>query len=306
MDPADRDRYGIMIPHYVVRSTNGTYAPYDSVEDLTNAGFTYNQDLYSEPDTFTQNPWNDRGLAVYGTFTTSDGNQENSVVVDRNGAYYIYRGENIRPIKVSPDKVQILQEVLSGKRDLSNAGIEDLGKLGTPSDTQVIFRRQYGGSINRGKASTVTSIKTEDTKHDITTAHKMNGTNGGLTSAEMWQIGGAVADLAGMGVSFIPTPYTAIGGAVIGAGGSTARFVGDIKQDGFQGRDLGAYLTNLGLDAVGIVAPQVAKTAKGAKALRTLKGFAEPIMMGLGALGATKAATVFGKVIKDEDLTSDD
>lgn len=51
------------------------------------------------------------------------------------------------------------------------------------------------------------------------------------------QIGAAVGDLAGVGLSFVPVAGGVIG-ATTGAAASTTRFAADIKQDGFQSKDL--------------------------------------------------------------------
>lgn len=163
---------------------------------------------------------------------------------------------------------------------------------------------QYGGGIN-GSNNTINIDNTA--KHTIDKAHEIGKgkPDGGLTQAEKLQIAGAIGDLAGVGISFVPGVGN-IAGATTGAAASTTRFIGDIKQDGFQGKDLGNYLLNLGLDATSLFIPAVGKTAKGAKALKTIKGLAEPIMMALAVGGATQAAGVMKKIIADEKVTSKD
>ena len=51
------------------------------------------------------------------------------------------------------------------------------------------------------------------------------------------QIGAAIGDLTGVGLSFVPGAGNIVGAAT-GAAASTTRFAADIKQDGFQGKDL--------------------------------------------------------------------
>ena len=50
------------------------------------------------------------------------------------------------------------------------------------------------------------------------------------------QVYGALGDLVGVGLSFIPVAGN-IAGAATGAAASVSRFIGDVRQDGMQGSD---------------------------------------------------------------------
>ena len=95
---------------------------------------------------------------------------------------------------------------------------------------------QYGGNL--GNTTTKEVVKsTEGLRTDITSTHKMNNSDGGLTKAEQLQITAAVGDLIGVGVSLAPGAGNVLGSA-LGLGSTATQLIADIKKDGFQGKDL--------------------------------------------------------------------
>lgn len=173
--------------------------------------------------------------------------------------------------------------------------------------------KKEGGKIEKlgfGRAlqSTTTTAKSKDISEantDITKSHALDGSDGGLTEAEQLQITAAIGDLAGVGLSFVPGAGN-ITGAITGMGASTAKFVGDIKQDGFQGKDLGGYAMNLALDAASIL-PIVGTGAKAAKAAKVIKSIGAPLIKALSLYGATTPViTAVSKIANGEKYTSAD
>lgn len=311
VDPSKRDRFGIMIPQYVAKTADGYTQVYN---DLSELGKAINKNIAryksSGKPKFEFDVWDSNGMAQHASFMTSDGTQTNTLARDRAGNYYLFKGPDAKPIKVDPSNIAGLMAVIKGQADIDNKTLSRINKpnLFTTKKEEggTIDKFQYGGTTTGQTAVEKVEKDLSKAKHDITNSHiVMHGNDGGLTPAEKLQLIGALGDLAGVGVSFIPAVGN-ITGAATGAAASTTKFIGDIKQDGFQGKDLGNYLLNLGLDATTLLIPAVGKTAKGAKALKTIKGLAEPIMMALAVGGATTAAGVMKKIIAGEKVTSKD
>ena len=161
---------------------------------------------------------------------------------------------------------------------------------------------QYGGNL--GKTTTIKKEdSTEGKRTDITATHKTNGSDGGLTDAEKMQIGAAIGDLAGVGLSFVPGAH--IAGSIAGLGATATRFAADVKKDGFQGKDFWSALGGAALDVASLV-PILGTGVKTAKAVKALKAAATPIMKVLSIAGAVNGAQAMGKVIRGEEVTSED
>lgn len=110
--------------------------------------------------------------------------------------------------------------------DITNAEIVKLTKK----------RRKYqnGGELissNTINGSTLGKYEqpTEPKPADISKAHNLDGSNGGLTNAEKLQIVGALADLGGVVTSFAG-PVGGIVGIGTGTAGNILRFAGDLSQ----------------------------------------------------------------------------
>lgn len=106
-------------------------------------------------------------------------------------------------------------------------------------------------------------------------------------------------------MSFIPVAG-GIAGAAVGAGASTTRFIADVKQDGFQGKDLKNYGVNLILDAASIL-PIVGTGAKAAKAAKVIKSVGRPLIKALSIAGASAPViTAVQRIANGEKYTSAD
>lgn len=109
-----------------------------------------------------------------------------------------------------------------------------------------------------------------------------------LTDSDYWRLGGAMVDLASVGLSVIPGAN--IASAAVGAGASVNEFVQDMRdlgRDGAQGfwGSLGEFAVNLGMDAVSLIpAGKAAKIGKiGSTLLKYLPHIAGLIQTGMFA-----------------------
>lgn len=107
-----------------------------------------------------------------------------------------------------------------------------------------------------------------------------------LTNSDYWRLGGAMVDLASVGLSVIPGAN--ITSAAVGAGASVNEFVQDMRdlgRDGAQGfwDSLGEFAVNLGMDAVSLIpAGKAAKIGKiGSTLLKYLPHIAGLIQTGM-------------------------
>jgi len=329
IDGTTKNRYGIDEPIYLVRNEDNTITKYDNYNQLlANSGLTENPDIYGfAPKDITINPYqNIRGkdYAEYQRFG-KDG-QENTVLVGRDGYLYLDRGD-AKPKRIYD--IEKLKNILAGQafenKDLDAITLtkgEYRWNLAAPfrqkrsqminnesirkneRNNSSLNKFQWGGSIQKVKSSAVSNDPSTK-KHDYTKAHALDGSDGKLTSAEWMQIGAAVGDLAGVGISFVPG-FGNIAGATTGAAASTTKFIADIKQDGYQRKDLGNYLANLGLDAATLI-PGLGTGAKATKAAKIIKGVGKPIIKLLSATGAAAPVIIaVQKIQNGEKYTSED
>ena len=268
--------------------------------------------------------------AAHHSFNTID--QENTILRGRDGNYYLARkdkkGNFVKPLLI--DNESFIQDIINNPskyKDLTNSQIERIiSKRKTErqakrdrkaaamiagynygtyhKDGGKIETHQFGGNIG----GTTTSKSTKDTsksKADISSAHNIDKSNGGLTDAEWMQVGAAIGDLAGVGLTFIPGAGN-IAGAATGAAASTTRFAADIKQDGFQGSDLWNYTGNLILDAASLL-PVIGTGAKAVKAAKVIKAAGKPLIKLLSISGAaTPVINSVSKIANGEKYTSAD
>ena len=175
---------------------------------------------------------------------------------------------------------------------------KDGGEIPTIRELPAKF--QYGGNL--GKTQTKSDVKSTDgLRTDITATHKTNGEDGGLTNAEYMQIAAAAGDLVGVGLSFIPGAH--IGSAITGLGATALQFAGDVKKDGFQLGDLGSAALS-GLMDVGTLFGGAA--GKIPKAIKAVTAAAQPLMKLFAAAGIVNGAQALGKVVRGEEVTSED
>ena len=321
------DDMGIRSVKYVVKNTDGTYNTYDSESELiAKAGLSVNQDKYGfTPGEIRRDLWETIGNKKYhfAYDLVTIGDQNNVIMQGEDGKFYLARksgDQHLDPKLIKNE--ELLRKILENPQNYQNTDIEQLTKqpMYVPEGKNKYevargFRRKNGGLIkplpekfqyggNVGKTTTITKDNsTEGKRTDITATHKTNGSDGGLTNAEKLQIAAAVGDLAGVGLSFVPGAH--IAGSVTGLGATATRFIADVKKDGFQGKDFWSALGGAALDVASLV-PILGTGAKTAKAVKALKAAATPIMKVLSIAGAANGAKAMGKVIRGEEVTSED
>jgi len=329
IDPSSYRKTGVFNPKFVVYDPSNTANPYtmfNSENDmLSNLGLVASP--YGTTRKLNFNPWTTirgKDYAVHTEF--GEPGRENTIFTDREGNYYVARnGDRAKPVLIK-DK-ELLGQILQNPSKYTNSDIID--KLAKTPKTEeqkrsdemygiseynghnFLFEEggelnkfQYGGTLNQSK-NEVSSKSTSEAKTDVTKAHALDGSDGGLTTAEWMQIGAAIGDLAGVGLSFVPGAGN-IAGAATGAASSTTRFAADIKQDGFQGKDLLNYAGNLVLDAATLI-PVIGTGAKAAKAAKIIKSVGKPLIKVLSLAGASAPViTAVTKIANGEKYTSAD
>lgn len=321
------DDMGIRSVKYVVKNADGTYNTYNSEAELiSKAGLTVNQDAYGfTPGEIRRDLWETIGNKKYhfAYDLVTIGDQNNVIMQGEDGKFYLARkngDQHLDPKLIKNE--ELLKQILENPQNYKNADIEQLTKqpMYIPEgksefDVARGFRRKNGGLIkplpekfqyggNVGKTITITKDNsTEGKRTDITGTHKTSGSDGGLTDAEKMQIAAAVGDLAGVGLSFVPGAHVV--GSIAGLGSTATRFIADIKKDGFQGKDFWSALGGAALDVASLV-PILGTGAKTAKAVKALKAAATPIMKVLSIAGAVNGVKAMGKVIRGEEVTSED
>lgn len=193
--------------------------------------------------------------------------------------------------------------------------IRDKIRTTAQSPSASIRLRKQGGTINWNKINKlqvggyVPKRENIEKKSTLTETHALDGSDGGLTSAEKWQIAGAALDLAGVGASFLG-PAGGIAGMGAGLLGTGSKFIGDIKKDGLDWGDAKNLAINLGMD-VGALAisaiPGADNWLKGKKFVRAIKSIGAPVLKYLGTINASSALiNTAKKIINGEKFTSQD
>lgn len=253
-------------------------------------------------------------MFTHGTYTNPSNGTQLTVMRDLNGRYYVYRnnpktGQPERPIAIHPKREAEFLNMIKNNNWPKWRDIEKFDKLknGGKINWNRLSKLAPGGYIN----NTRQNVKIDDSKtSDITKAHVIDGSNGGLTKAEQLQVIGAIADLGGVAASFAPGITGGILGGVSGLAGTGLKFVGDIKRDGFDWGDVGRGLVNLAFDAAAIPAsllPGADNAIKTSKFVRTIKNIGQPLLKWMGTIGCSTALiNTAGKIINGEKYTSDD
>lgn len=127
--------------------------------------------------------------------------------------------------------------------------------------------------------------------------------NSGLTGNDFVQLTTMAANL---GTIFLDP----ISGGISGAGLSTVDFINDINRDGFQWKDAGTYVKNLGMDAIGML-PVVGDTfGTLGKVKKGLFQLAPKIIgylgMAQGIANSPQIIDSFSKILDDRDMTTTD
>ena len=330
VDPNNtHDRMGIRSVKYVVRNTDGTYTQYDSEDALKAAGFVTNSDAYGfTPGEIRRDLWETIGNKKYHYVQdiVTSGDQNNVILADEYGNLYLAaKGPDGKHLNPRPIDEASVQQAVESPQSTTNLDLEKGVRKKRQENTGLLWsalaqsgrsvlrknggkikplpeKFQYGGNVGKTKTTTKDN-STEGKRTDITATHKTNGSDGGLTDAEKMQIAAAVGDLAGVGLSFVPGAH--IAGSIAGLGSTATRFAADVKKDGFQGKDFWSALGGAALDVASLV-PILGTGAKTTKAVKALKAAATPIMKVLSVAGAINGANAMGKVIRGEEVTSED
>lgn len=127
--------------------------------------------------------------------------------------------------------------------------------------------------------------------------------NSGFTGNDFVQLATMAANI---GTIFLDP----ISGGVAGAGLSTVDFINDINRDGFQWKDAGNYIKNLGMDAIGML-PVIGDTFGTLGKVK--KGLFQLAPKIIGYLGMTQGIAnspqiidSFSKILDDRDMTTAD
>lgn len=334
LDPSKRNYAGVYIPQYVIRTNNSLNYTSDNIDDIANKLGVSKSAYPQTPASLTINPYEDvRGIQMALTRQFGKQGQEVSLGRDKNGTYYIYRGNEIDPIQLTgygrerdQEVMHKIMQYIRGELPWTWKDIEALKvqKPFVPADTAstVAFKKdggkinwnrlqklQFGGSIQNTSANKVNSSKISESSKDITKDHKMNGSDGGLTQSEVNQLIAAGLDLGGVVASMFG-PAGNVAGAATGAAGSIMRYKADKAQGDENGvKNAGWELAaNLGLDVLSAVpvAGILAKSAKATKALNSIRKVAKPLMTLAMTAGMTSMVTPLKKMISGEELTSQD
>lgn len=340
IDPNRRNSAGMWMPYFVVYDPSQKDNPYKSFNDeasMINA-YSLTPLTYGGTSEFSGNNWQPIGKKSYAVhYEFGPVGQRNTILRGKDGNYYISRknaeGGLERPAKIK--NLNLLYDLINNYAKYEKEykdNWNDLRDLLTRTDISELPQEQRitweqaivgpngergfwfkeGGSIEKfqygGVADTATttvkSKSAEEGGADFSKAHALDGSDGGLTNAEVMQIASAFGDLAGVGLAFVPGANVA--SAVTGAAASTTRFAADIKQDGFQGKDLWNWLGNLTLDAATIL-PILGSGAKALKVVKVIKGVGKPLVKFLSLTGAAAPViTAVTKIANGEKYTSAD
>ena len=337
LDPTKRNYAGVYVPQYVYFDANGTAHKFDSREALANSTGWKVAGFAASGQALDPSAWQWRGdqeLGVKRTFRNNG--QDVTIASDREGNTWIYWGDNVAPVKVAPENMELLKRYMNGEKatthqlqDLANAKSSNISYQSAQNDPRIsnvhskLGKHVNGGKIDWNKLSKLqyggivlaptTRTKTfeTDAKKDVIKDHKLNGTDGGLSTAEQQQLIAAGLDLAGVGASMFG-PIGNIVGGLSGIGGSLLRYKAD-KAQGNQGepgvsgagKDLAI---GLALDVASMIplAGIFAKAGKSAKAIAGIRKVAKPLLTLATTAGMTSMINPLKKVISGEDLTSQD
>lgn len=168
-----------------------------------------------------------------------------------------------------------------------------------------IPKHQSGGRINYGKVENKnidSSIKANKVGDSSKAASNAEVASGDLTKADKLQIASIAGDVAAL-VAAIPTGGNPVAGA-IGYGSSLAQFGADVSRDGFQFRDLGSLVLNLGLDTISLL-PGVGIAGKLGKTAKLVKNSAKVLKKALMLAGASRAVGAVGNIAAGKGTLDD-
>lgn len=132
--------------------------------------------------------------------------------------------------------------------------------------------------------------------------------NNGFSHTDYIRLGTIAADIVSMGAAFVPV-YGTIASAAAGLGSSLGTLYADAFEDGLDWGDIGNYVTNVGLDVLGLI-PGGGSAAKGVKIAKQLGKYATRAIATIGAMNTLsngqQIIDSFKKLSSPTELTVDD
>ena len=326
LDPSSAfNNRGVPTPTYIYYNPNNKDNPYSTnLNGLTrnmyggNGNFQFTNWVSGKKR--GDNEWNfgSKGRTKFALYKELGvPGQENSVLIDPNGTLYLGKwnpnGEKLIGNRIN--NLGLLEEILKDptNKKWTNKHIEylqynpDYKKI-EYKDGGKLAKLQFGGPV-KNTHTTVTKKDTNKAKTDIIKPHKIDGSDGELTSWEKMQIGAAIGDALGVGMSFLG-PVGGITGAATGVASTGTRFIADVKKDGLDWGDVKRGAINLGFDLAALPAsliPGADNAIKYAKLTKTVRSIGQPILKWLGTIGAAKGVKdIAEKWINGESPTSQD
>ena len=132
VDPRQRDAVtGDLSPKYLIQDSTDPsgYKVFNSINEVARALGKTKLETPLNPVSLTLGTWGSyRGginAAVKNTIKTKDG-KENSILIDRNGNQYLYRGDNGKPLKIK--NTEVLNAIINSGRAFNSSELEDMLK----------------------------------------------------------------------------------------------------------------------------------------------------------------------------------
>ena len=161
---------------------------------------------------------------------------------------------------------------------------------------------QKGGVISTTKQATGTNDTKNIEKFNDPSKTASVEDNWNLSHADKLQLASIAGDIASL-VAAIPTGGNPVAGA-IGYGSSLTQFGADVSRDGFDLKDLGDLILNLGLDTVSLL-PGVGIAGKLGKTAKVVKRSSEVIKRALLLAGATRAISALSNITSGKGTLDD-
>lgn len=161
---------------------------------------------------------------------------------------------------------------------------------------------QKGGVISTTKQATGTNDTKNIEKFNDPSKTASVEDNWNLSHADKLQLASIAGDIASL-VAAIPTGGNPVAGA-IGYGSSLTQFGADVSRDGFDLKDLGNLMLNLGLDTVSLL-PGVGIAGKLGKTAKVVKRSSEVIKRALLLAGATRAVSALSNITSGKGTLDD-
>ncbi len=178
------------------------------------------------------------------------------------------------------------------KESKENVAIKKDG--GTIDYKNIKLPKFQNGGISTRTQSTYTMDK--ESQYGVETV--LGDSDYKMTGADYAQLSALTADIAGLGLAFVPGANVA--SAATGLAGSVANYTGETMRDGEWFSNLGGLLMNVGLDAATLM-PVAGGGAKTAKVMKGLKTAAPYLTTAFAAAGLHQSATALAGIISGKD-----